>query len=87
MKKELPEIDLKELEKFKERNFRERLAFQDMYVEWLKKTDNIRGSSQQKSLINAAGGAGAPPGGAVRKNRKNQSSAAANKKQIKQKKY
>jgi hypothetical protein len=29
----LPEINLKELEKAKEENFRERLEFQDRYVE------------------------------------------------------
>ncbi len=33
MTEELPDIDLEELAKFKERNFRERLEFQDMYVE------------------------------------------------------
>lgn len=33
----LPEINLKELEKAKEENFRERPEFQDRYVEWLKK--------------------------------------------------
>ena len=53
MKKKLHEIDLKELDKFKEKNFRERLEFQDMYVEWLKKTGNVKWSSEQKSLINA----------------------------------
>lgn len=53
MKKKLPEIDLKELDKFKEKNFRERLEFQDMYIEWLKKTGNVKWSSEQKSLIDA----------------------------------
>ncbi|MGI0019148.1 MAG: hypothetical protein ACREAY_01610 [Nitrososphaera sp.] len=52
MKKKLPEIDLKELDKFKEKNFRERLEFQDMYVEWLKKTGNVKWSSAQKSIMN-----------------------------------
>ena len=52
MKKKLPEIDLKELDRFKEKNFRERLEFQDMYVEWLKKTGNAKWSSAQKSIIN-----------------------------------
>jgi hypothetical protein len=51
--KKLPEIDLKELDRFKEKNFRERLEFQDMYIEWLKKTGNARWSTEQKSLINA----------------------------------
>jgi len=51
MKKKLPRIDLKELEKFKEDNFRERLEFIDMYVKWLKKTPNKEWSKQQKDLI------------------------------------
>ena len=48
----LPEINLKELAKAKEENFRERLKFQDLYIEWLKKTDNIKWSSEQRSIIN-----------------------------------
>lgn len=51
MKKKLPRVDLKELEKFKEDNFRERLEFIDMYVKWLKKTPNKEWSKQQKELI------------------------------------
>jgi hypothetical protein len=51
MKKKLPRVDLKELEKFKEDNFRERLEFIDMYVKWLKKTPNKEWSKQQKDLI------------------------------------
>jgi len=35
-----PKINLKELEKFKKDNFRERLEFIDKYVEWLKKKSN-----------------------------------------------
>ncbi len=35
-----PEIDLKELEKMKQENFRQRLDFIDKYVEWLKKSPN-----------------------------------------------
>lgn len=46
-----PHIDLKELEKLKEENFRERLEFIDKYVEWLKKTPNKKWSSQQKEII------------------------------------
>jgi hypothetical protein len=38
----LPNIDLKELDKFKEQNFKERLEFQDKYIEWMKKTGNIK---------------------------------------------
>lgn len=47
----IPEIDLKELEKLKEDNFRERLEFIDLYAEWVKKTDNKKWSSQQKDII------------------------------------
>jgi len=47
----LPEIDLKELEKIKEENFKERLQFIDKYAEWLKKNKNKQWSHQQKSLI------------------------------------
>ena len=47
----LPEIDLEELEKLKEKNFRERLEFQDRYIEWLKKKTNSEWSSAQKSII------------------------------------
>ena len=47
----IPRIDLKELEKIKEENFRERLEFIDKYVEWVKKTSNKTWSSQQKDLI------------------------------------
>lgn len=48
----LPEIDLKELEKAKEQNFRERLEFLDWYAEWVKNSGNAEWSSAQKSLIN-----------------------------------
>ena len=47
----IPRIDLNELEKMKEENFRERLEFIDKYVEWVKKTSNKTWSSQQKDLI------------------------------------
>lgn len=43
-----PEVDLKELKKIKQQNFRERLEFIDKYVEWLKKTSNKEWSKQQK---------------------------------------
>jgi hypothetical protein len=46
-----PRVNLKELEKIKEANFRERLEFIDKYVEWMKKTPNKTWSSQQKDLI------------------------------------
>ena len=48
----LPEIDLEELERLKEKNFRERLEFQDRYIEWMKKKSNSEWSSAQKSVIN-----------------------------------
>ena len=47
----LPEIDLEELKKMKEQNFKERLKFIDMYTEWLKNTPNKVWSSQQKKLM------------------------------------
>jgi len=47
-----PKIDLKELKKLKEENFKERLKFIDMYTKWLKKTPNKKWSSQQKEIIN-----------------------------------
>lgn len=48
----LPEIDLEELKKFKEQNFKERLEFIDWYAEWVKKSSNVKWSSAQKSIIN-----------------------------------
>ncbi|RLF48099.1 MAG: hypothetical protein DRN10_03095 [Thermoplasmata archaeon] len=51
LKMKIPEIDLKELEKLKEDNFRERLEFIDLYAEWVKKTSNKKWSSQQKDII------------------------------------
>ncbi len=48
-----PKIDLKELHEIKEQNFRERLAFIDQYVEYVKKTPNKEWSRQQKNLINS----------------------------------
>lgn len=47
------EINLKELKKQKKQNFKERLKFIDMYVEWLKKTPNEEWSLQQKKLIDS----------------------------------
>ncbi len=48
----LPEIDLKELKKAKEQNFRERLEFLDWYAEWVKNSGNAEWSSAQKSIVN-----------------------------------
>lgn len=47
----LPNIDLEELKKFKEKNFKDRLEFIDKYSEWVKKNSNKKWSSQQKNLI------------------------------------
>lgn len=58
MKKKLPEINLEELKKFKEQNFRERLEFLDWYAEWVKNSSNAKWSSAQKSLINTGKPAG-----------------------------
>lgn len=49
-KTKLPKIDLEELKKLKEENFRERLEFIDRYAEWLKKTPNKKWSSDQKEI-------------------------------------
>ena len=49
--KNLPDIDLEEMEKFKEQNFRERLEFIDKYVEWIKRQPNKKWSSTQNKLI------------------------------------
>lgn len=47
----LPKINLAEIEKAKEENFRERMEFIDMYVDWMKRTNNITWSSAQKAVI------------------------------------
>ena len=46
-----PAIDLKELEKLREENFKDRLLFIDRYTEWLKKTKNNEWSIEQKRII------------------------------------
>lgn len=51
MKEDIPDIDLEELKKRKERNFEERIKFIEWYAEWLKKTPNKVWSKQQKSII------------------------------------
>ena len=45
-------IDLKELEKFKEKNFEERLKFIDFLVDYIKKNPNDVWSAQQKKIVN-----------------------------------
>jgi len=37
----LPKIDLEELTKFKEKNFKERLEFIEFYTDWLKKKNKL----------------------------------------------
>ena len=51
MRTKIPDIDLEELRKFKEQNFKERLEFIKQYAEWVKKTPNKVWSSQQKELF------------------------------------
>jgi len=36
----MPRIDLEELKRLKEENFKDRLEFIDRHIEWLKKTGN-----------------------------------------------
>jgi hypothetical protein len=48
-----PKIDLEELKRIKEENFKERLEFIDKYTEWLKKKSNKKWSSEQKDLIDS----------------------------------
>jgi len=48
---EIPEINDKEFEELKKRNFEERLEFIRKYAEWMKKTPNKVWSKQQKDLI------------------------------------
>ncbi len=47
----VPNIDLKKLNKFKQKNFEERLEFIRQYAEWVKKTPNKKWSSEQNKLI------------------------------------
>jgi len=47
-KVKLPRINLDEIKKDIERNFKQRLEFIEEYVEWLKKTNNVVWSEQQK---------------------------------------
>lgn len=45
-----PKINLKELKRQKEENFRERLEFIDMHVRWLRKTPNKKWSAEQRDI-------------------------------------
>ena len=55
MKKDmtLPEIDLEELKKQKEQNFKNRLEFVIFYANWVKNTPNKKWSSDQKEFIDS----------------------------------
>lgn len=46
-----PNINIKELEKVKKKNFQERLEYINKYTEWLKKNSNKKWSRQQKDFI------------------------------------
>lgn len=48
---DLPKVNLKELKKQKELNFKQRLEFIDKYTDWLDKTPNKKWSKQQKAMI------------------------------------
>jgi len=44
---------LKELEKEKERNFKQKIEFVKLYAEWIKKTPNKEWSKQHSKFINS----------------------------------
>ena len=48
---ELPDIDLEQLRKNKEKNFQERLDFIRQYAAWVNKVPNSVWSRQQKDLF------------------------------------
>ncbi|MFA5333470.1 MAG: hypothetical protein WC376_03165 [Candidatus Nanoarchaeia archaeon] len=47
----LPKINLKEIEREKKRNFKERLKMIDLYAEWVKKNTNKKWSSEQAKIL------------------------------------
>ena len=47
----LPKINLEELKKIKEDNFKERLEFVSSYANWVKKKNNKEWSSAQKDIV------------------------------------
>lgn len=47
----LPKIDLKELKKLKQDNFKDRLKFIDKYAKYIKKTANNKWSAEQKDIV------------------------------------
>ena len=46
-----PNINLEELKKQKEENFKDRMDFVKKYAEWVKKTKNSEWSKQQKVIV------------------------------------
>lgn len=50
-KMSIPNIDLEELKRLKEENFKERLEFIEKYVEWVKKNKNKKWSSEQRNIM------------------------------------
>ena len=46
-------INLKELDKEKEKNFLDRLKFIDLYVEWLKKTGDKKAFKVHNKFVNS----------------------------------
>jgi len=47
-----PNINLEELKKQKEENFKDRMEFVKKYAEWVKKTKNSEWSKQQAEIVN-----------------------------------
>jgi len=47
----LPNINIKELEKIKEDNFKDRLKFIEKYADWVKNNSIKKWSSEQKNLV------------------------------------
>ncbi len=52
-KKKLPEIDFKQLEEEKKRNYGQRMAFIDYYVDWIRRTPDETVSRTYKKFINS----------------------------------
>lgn len=47
----LPKIDIKELKKQKDQNFKDRLEFIKLYARWVKKKPNNKWSLQHKHIV------------------------------------
>ena len=48
-----PEVDIDKLKEFKEKNFRERIKFIEMYAEWMKNHPDKVWSRQHNKFINS----------------------------------